>query len=73
MTHLTSPDHSSYKVTSQQFPLQVASDDDGSIPGQPGLDYPILATIPPSNFECKAQRYKGFFADIETRCQVSCT
>ncbi|KAM3967120.1 uncharacterized protein ACR2FA_011971 [Aphomia sociella] len=56
--------------TSQQFPLPVTSDDEGGTPGQPGVDYPILTTIPHTRFDCKTQRYKGFFADPETRCQV---
>nr|XP_021195849.2 uncharacterized protein LOC110380249 [Helicoverpa armigera] len=56
--------------TSQHFPLQQASDDEGGTPGRPGIDYPILTTIPTTSFDCKTQRYKGFFADPETRCQV---
>ncbi|KAI5646940.1 chitin binding peritrophin-A domain-containing protein [Phthorimaea operculella] len=56
--------------SSQRFPLQVHSDDEGGTPGRPGEDYPILTTIPPTSFDCKSQRYKGFFADPETRCQV---
>ncbi|XP_038221704.1 uncharacterized protein LOC119839487 [Zerene cesonia] len=56
--------------SSQQFPLQIHSDDEGGTPGRPGVDYPILTVIPPTKFDCKTQRYKGFFADPETRCQV---
>ncbi|CAH1635653.1 unnamed protein product [Spodoptera littoralis] len=56
--------------SSQHFPLQQASDDEGGTPGRPGIDYPILTTIPTTSFDCKTQRYKGFFADPETRCQV---
>ncbi|KAJ2947454.1 hypothetical protein O0L34_g17238 [Tuta absoluta] len=56
--------------SSQRFPLQIHSDDEGGTPGRPGKDYPILTTIPPTSFDCKSQRYKGFFADPETRCQV---
>lgn len=58
--------------TSQHFPLQQTSDDEGGTPGRPGIDYPILTTIPTTSFDCKTQRYKGFFADPETRCQVTC-
>ncbi|XP_060802294.1 uncharacterized protein LOC106137622 [Amyelois transitella] len=57
-------------TTSQRFPLPITSDDEGGTPGQPGVDYPILTTIPQTRFNCKTQRYKGFFADPETRCQV---
>ncbi|KAJ8724468.1 hypothetical protein PYW08_015942 [Mythimna loreyi] len=56
--------------TSQHFPLVQTSDEEGGTPGRPGLDYPILTTIPTTSFDCKTQRYKGFFADPETRCQV---
>lgn len=38
--------------------------------GRPGIDYPILSEIPPTSFNCKDQRYKGFFGDPETHCQV---
>ncbi|XP_063827508.1 titin [Ostrinia nubilalis] len=61
---------SSTGSTSQRFPLRVESDDEGGTPGRPGVDYPILTTIPQTAFDCKTQRYKGFFADPETRCQV---
>lgn len=38
--------------------------------GRPGIDYPILSVIPKTSFDCKTQRYKGFFGDPETHCQV---
>lgn len=38
--------------------------------GRPGIDYPILSIIPKTSFDCKTQRYKGFFGDPETHCQV---
>nr|CAH7718321.1 unnamed protein product [Callosobruchus chinensis] len=40
-----------------------------SIPGRPGSDYPVLGTVPYTNFYCDEQPYPGFFADTETRCQ----
>ncbi|EDW59339.2 uncharacterized protein [Drosophila virilis] len=40
-----------------------------SIPGRPGVDYPILSAVPYTNFYCDEQSYPGFFADMETRCQ----
>ncbi|XP_026731259.1 uncharacterized protein LOC113496307 [Trichoplusia ni] len=67
--HLDDNPHSS-GGSSQQFPLQQSSDEEGGTPGHPGVDYPILTTIPETSFNCKTQRYKGFFADPETRCQV---
>jgi hypothetical protein len=38
--------------------------------GRPGIDFPNFHEIPPTAFSCKEQRYKGFFGDPETRCQV---
>ncbi|XP_011303113.1 uncharacterized protein [Fopius arisanus] len=42
----------------------------GATRGKPGIDYPAYAVIPETNFNCKEQRYKGFFGDPSTRCQV---
>ncbi|KAL1376775.1 hypothetical protein pipiens_016698, partial [Culex pipiens pipiens] len=42
----------------------------GPTSGRPGIDYPNLAEIPETSFSCKEQRYKGFFGDPETNCQV---
>nr|CAD7197382.1 unnamed protein product [Timema douglasi] len=41
-----------------------------SIPGLPGTDYPVLASVPYTNFYCDKQPYPGFFADTESRCQA---
>lgn len=38
--------------------------------GRPGIDYPNLSEIPKTEFNCTDQRYKGFFGDPETSCQV---
>lgn len=38
--------------------------------GKPGVDYPNYSEIPETSFSCKEQRYKGFFGDPETNCQV---
>jgi len=40
-----------------------------SIPGLPEVDYPILERIPETSFTCEG-RLAGYYADIETRCQV---
>lgn len=45
----------------------------GATRGKPNVDYPVYATIPETSFSCKDQRYKGFFGDPATRCQVSLT
>lgn len=52
---------------SQNYP---ASQTEGSTPGKAGVDYPALSEIPETSFNCKDQRYKGFFGDPETNCQV---
>lgn len=54
-------------VVSQSYPLDTQ---EGGTPGKPGVDYPALATIPKTSFNCKTQRYKGFFGDPDTNCQV---
>lgn len=45
----------------------------GATRGKPNVDYPAYATIPKTSFSCKNQRYKGFFGDPATECQVSTT
>lgn len=51
----------------QSFPIDTV---EGGTPGKPGIDYPALSTIPQTTFSCKTQRYKGFFGDPDTNCQV---
>lgn len=51
----------------QNFPALTI---EGGTPGRPGIDYPIYDQIPETKFSCKEQRYKGFFGDPETNCQV---
>lgn len=51
----------------QHFPEDTP---EGGTPGKPGVDYPALSSIPPTSFNCKTQRYKGFFGDPDTNCQV---
>ena len=42
----------------------------GATRGKPHVDYPAYSSIPTTDFSCKEQRYKGFFGDPATRCQV---
>ncbi|KAF5300102.1 hypothetical protein FQA39_LY11294 [Lamprigera yunnana] len=44
--------------------------DFSAIPGQPDVDYPILSDVPQTSFKCEEQQYPGYYADVETRCQV---
>lgn len=39
------------------------------MPGIPGVDYPLLAEIPKTSFTCVG-RAPGYYADLETACQV---
>ncbi|XP_026741352.1 putative uncharacterized protein DDB_G0277255 isoform X2 [Trichoplusia ni] len=40
-----------------------------AVPGEPGSDYPTLGAIPRTSFSC-AGRDPGYYADLETSCQV---
>ncbi|XP_043590626.1 uncharacterized protein LOC122571221 [Bombus pyrosoma] len=42
----------------------------GATRGKANVDYPAYSSIPRTNFNCKEQRYKGFFGDPDTGCQV---
>ncbi|XP_011299846.1 mucin-12 [Fopius arisanus] len=37
--------------------------------GQPGVDFPMLTTIPTTAFSCRGLK-GGYYADLETNCQV---
>lgn len=61
------------KKPKPEYPPETIDEyDTGDVgnPGRPGIDYPTLAVIPKTSFDCKTQRYKGFFGDPETHCQV---
>lgn len=53
--------------------MYPADTEEGGTPGRPGVDYPALSSIPQTSFNCKTQRYKGFFGDPDTNCQVIIT
>ena len=40
------------------------------IPGEAGIDYPTLANIPDTSFSCLNRVNGGYYADVETGCQV---
>ena len=61
------PSRTKAGVITQTFPAPTV---EGSTPGRPGIDYPAYDTIPTTSFSCQTQRYKGFFGDPETNCQV---
>lgn len=37
--------------------------------GRPGVDFPVMTTIPPTDFDCR-NFGNGYFADLDTSCQV---
>lgn len=37
--------------------------------GRPGIDFPVMPKIPPTSFDC-TNHGNGYFADLETACQV---
>jgi len=41
-----------------------------SVPGTPGTDYPILAEVPETKFDCAGQVEGGYYADPDTECQA---
>lgn len=41
-----------------------------SIPGEPNTDYPTYKSIPKTAFSCKGKPNWGYYADVETGCQV---
>ena len=40
-----------------------------SIPGEPGVDYPIMAAVQETSFTCDGLIFGGYYADPETQCQ----
>ncbi|XP_059091672.1 uncharacterized protein LOC131887156 [Tigriopus californicus] len=41
-----------------------------AVPGVPGQDYPIYASVPETPFTCDGQVEGGYYADPATQCQV---
>jgi len=41
-----------------------------SVPGEPGVDYPVLASIQESSFTCEGLVMGGYYADPEQDCQA---
>ena len=40
------------------------------IPGEAGLDYPTLTNVPDTPFSCLNRVNGGYYADVDTGCQV---
>ena len=41
-----------------------------SIPGEPGVDYPVLASVQETSFTCDGLVFGGYYADPEQQCQA---
>ena len=41
-----------------------------SLPGEPGVDYPILASVQETSFSCSGLIFGGYYADPEQECQA---
>lgn len=41
-----------------------------SIPGVAGVNYPILSAVVPTSFSCNGRKDGGYYADVESSCQV---
>ena len=58
-------------VLSLAFLFQVKSDGFiKGIPGEASVDYPALASVPDTSFTCANRVMGGYYADVETDCQV---
>ena len=40
------------------------------IPGQAGVDFPVLASVPDTGFDCGGQEFPGIYGDTGADCQV---
>ncbi|GIX85964.1 uncharacterized protein CDAR_84541 [Caerostris darwini] len=60
------PDEGQDTMSEGQYLKQLQS----TIPGIPGVDYPLYQTVPDTSFQCQNQRYPGFYGDVESQCQV---
>ncbi|XP_076172598.1 uncharacterized protein LOC143149266 [Ptiloglossa arizonensis] len=58
------------KIPTTQQTVTQTSQKYGATRGEANVDYPAYSSIPFTNFSCKQQRYKGFFGDPDTGCQV---
>ncbi|XP_014242749.1 mucin-3A [Cimex lectularius] len=38
--------------------------------GRPGVDFPVLPSIPRTDFSCRKVKSSGYYADLQTGCQV---
>ena len=41
-----------------------------AVPGEPGVDYPVLASVQETSFTCDDKTMGGYYADPEQDCQA---
>jgi len=41
-----------------------------TLPGRPGIDYPVHWQVPKTSFDCRNYEQTGFYADVESDCQA---
>ncbi|GFQ66445.1 uncharacterized protein TNCT_418731, partial [Trichonephila clavata] len=59
-------EHAPDSMSEERFLKQLQS----TIPGIPGVDYPLYQSVPETSFKCQNQRNPGFYGDVEAQCQV---
>ncbi|KAK7084836.1 hypothetical protein SK128_026666 [Halocaridina rubra] len=57
-------------IGSDGFGKDPRDGDSDGIPGFAGDDYPTLARIPDTGFNCRNQELPGYYADQDAQCQV---
>ncbi|GFR23588.1 chitin-binding type-2 domain-containing protein [Trichonephila clavata] len=58
-------EHAPDSMSEERFLKQLQS----TIPGIPGVDYPLYQSVPETSFKCQNQRNPGFYGDVEAQCQ----
>ena len=58
------------KLTESEEDFIRGSESPTSVPGVGGVDFPMLSEIPITSFDCRKTEFPGFYADLETGCQV---
>lgn len=51
-------------------PISAAAAQRDSLPGRPGIDYPVHGQVPKTSFDCRNYEQSGFYADVESDCQA---
>jgi hypothetical protein len=41
------------------------------VSGQAGIDFPVLASVPQTSFNCNTQKFPGIYTDVDADCQAN--